>query len=313
MTKSGIIITGCAGELGKLLTRYLHQGEKVIGIDRRPFPNKPRDVEFYQLDIRRKKCENIFRTTPIKAVFHMGVIHNPRSRSEEKFSFNIKGTMKLLEYCSKYQVPKFVFLSSANVYGPAPANDNFITEEAPLMAGASFHDIGDLIELDMLVQSFFWKNLYMDTCILRPVHIVGSSIENALTIYLRLPAIPSLLGFDPLLQLIHEDDVIRALALCLKKGVKGVFNLVGAGEAPLSAIISHLNKVNIPIPYPLAVSLLRMMWRWKLTSFPVPELDHIRYGCTVDGNRAKTILDFHPRYSMSETLKSITSINWSKG
>ena len=56
---------------------------------------------------------------------------------------------------------------------------------------------------------------YAPVVILRPAHIVGPHVRNAPSKYLRLRVIPALMGFDPMVQLIHEEDVCRALVLAL--------------------------------------------------------------------------------------------------
>src|SRR6187549_1715903 len=138
-------------------------------------------------------------------------MHDPRARPAELYSWNITGTSKLLEYCQAYKVPKVVLLSSANVYGPRADNAQFLTEDAPLLAAQAFPEMRDLVEIDHMASSFFWKAREVDTVILRPVHILGA-VKNAPSNYLRLPRPPTLLGFDPMVQLIHEGDVAEAIA-----------------------------------------------------------------------------------------------------
>ena len=149
--KPAIVVTGISGNLGRILARQLHSlQERIIGIDRRPFPGKPKDIEHYQIDLRKKKAEDVFRRNEVRAVIHMGIMHDPRMSEEEHHSFNVMGTTRLLDSCAKYGVKKVVVLSSANVYGPSPDNSNFLTEDAPLMAASRFSGVRDLIEVDML-------------------------------------------------------------------------------------------------------------------------------------------------------------------
>jgi UDP-glucose 4-epimerase len=179
-----------------------------------------------------------------------------------------------------------------------------LTEDAPLNAGVSFPAIRDLIEVDMLASSYFWKQQQCETVILRPVHILGG-VRNAPSNYLRLPWVPTLLGFDPMVQVIHELDVVEAIVKALTPGARGIFNIVGPGEVPLSTIFRELNKPIVPIPHPIAKAVMATLWRGKLTSFPVPELDHIRYVCMVDGARAREQLGFTPRYTLKETIRAV--------
>jgi len=301
-----IVITGIAGRLGRLVARRLHREGQgtVTGIDRRDFAGRPRDVDHVQVDLRSKKARDVFRAGDVKALIHMGLMHDPRMTEAEHHSWNVQGTARLLDACAAYGVPKVVLLSSANVYGPRPDNPQFLTEDAPLMAGQQFPAIRDLIEVDMLASSFFWKHQEIETVILRPVHILGG-VRNAPSNYLRLPWVPTLLGFDPMVQVIHEDDVVAAILRALEPGTRGIYNVTGPGEVPLSTILKELGKPAVPIPHPLAKPVLTALWRGKLTSFPVPELDHIRYVCMVDGTRARDALGFRPRHTLKETIRAV--------
>jgi UDP-glucose 4-epimerase len=303
--RPAVVITGISGNLGRTLTKVLHKHERIIGIDRRPFVGKPKDIEMHQLDLRKKKAEDVFRKNDIRAVIHMGIMHDPRMSEEEHHSFNVVGTTRLLEYCAKYGVKKLVVLSSANVYGPSPDNSNFLTEDAPLMGASRFSGVRDLIEVDMLANGFFWKHPDIETVILRPVHIVGPGIKNAPSNYLRKRHPWVLAGFDPMVQLIHVEDVARAMVEALRPGLKGVYNVVGPGEVPLSAIFRELGSTAIPVPHPLARPLLGALFKYRLASFPPPELDHIQFLCAVDGARWREELGWKPRYSMRETIRAV--------
>jgi UDP-glucose 4-epimerase len=301
-----IVVTGIAGRLGRLLARRLHRegSGRVVGIDRREFVGRPRDIDHFQVDLRSKKARDVFRAGNVRALIHMGLMHDPRRDEAEHHSWNVQGTQRLLEACAQHGVEKVIVLSSANVYGPRPDNPQFLTEDAPLMAGQEFPAIRDLIAVDMLASSFFWKHPERETVILRPVHILGG-VHNAPSNYLRLDPVPTLLGFDPMVQVIHEEDVVDAIVCALKPGARGIFNIVGPGALPLSAALRELQRRNVPIPQPIARRLLHTLWRFGLSSFPVPELDHIRFLCMVDGARAADQLGFRARHTLKETLHAV--------
>jgi UDP-glucose 4-epimerase len=307
--EGSVVITGVCGRLGKNLARRLHRVRTVVGVDRRPFPDKPKDIEHKELDIRRKKLKDVFRLGRVEAVVHLGVMHDPRASASEHHSWNVAGFAKLCEYVAQFDVKKLVVLSSANVYGPQPGNAQFLTEEAPLLGGQNFSEIRDLIEVDMLAQSFFWKRPETETVILRPVHILGA-VRNAASNFLRLPAIPTALGFDPMMQVVHELDVVSALELALRRGVRGIFNLAGPGPLPLSRIIKMLGRPSIPIPASLGKIMLERLWALHLANFPAPEIDHIRYVCMVDDCRARQVLGFSPTKTIEETVKAVDADRW---
>ena len=327
MTDAGgaVLITGICGRLGKHLARVLHRERRVVGVDRRPFVDKPKDIEHAQVDVRRKKLKDVFRAGDIEAVVHLGVMHDPRASAADHHSWNVAGFTKLLEYVGQFQVPKLVVLSSANVYGPQPQNPQFLTEESPLLGGQNFSDIRDLVEVggtvvdlhrhrdlvevDMLAQSFFWKLPETETVILRPVHILGA-VHNAPSNFLRLNPIMTVMGFDPMAQVIQQSDVVHALELALRPGIRGIFNVAGPEPVPLSRMVKLLDRQRLSVPYSLARIVLRRLWSLRLTTFPPPELDHIRYVCMVDDRRARQVLGFAPRMSLEETVRSVDEGRW---
>src|SRR5689334_8564016 len=107
--KPAVVVTGISGNLGRALAKALHRREhRIIGIDRRPFPGKPKDIEIYQLDLRKRKAEEVFRKNRVQALIHMGIVHDVRMSQEEHHSFNVVGTTRILEYAAKHGVKKVV-------------------------------------------------------------------------------------------------------------------------------------------------------------------------------------------------------------
>lgn len=300
-----VLVTGAAGGLGRLLCLRLHRQAEVIGVDRRPFPDRPKDVEHLRIDLRRKSAQQKVRKLRPDSIIHLGVMHDPhRHKGVEAFRFNLEGTAQMLALAEKLKVRKIVFLSTANLYGPSATSSGFLTEEAPLLGAGASPEIRDLISLDMMVQSFFWKQPATDTVILRPVHIVGPHLRNAPSTFLRKKRVPTLLGFDPMLQLIHESDVVAALIWALKPKLRGVFNIVGPGQAPLSRLLKARGAKSIPVPEPVMQAFLRRAFSTRLTQFPVNELGHIKYSALVDGSRAKEA-GFVAKFSLSEALADL--------
>ena len=299
-----IILTGIAGRLGRrVAARLAGLGHQIIGIDRRPVLGLPAGVIHHRVDLRRRSAEAVFRSSGADAVLHLGVVHNFRIPSERLYARNVIGTETLLGYISRYKLKKLILLSSGDVYGPSPTNSHFIDEDAPLMASQHFPEIRTVVAVDRTVQSFFWRHPNIETVILRPAHIVGPNVRNAPANYLRLRIIPSLMGFDPMLQLIHEDDLLAMLEAALGPGIRGVFNLASTAPVPLSKIIEILGKPNLPVPYTLFRAFLERAWRYRLTSFPAPELDHIRFSTVLDTRRAETMLQVAPERSLYEILE----------
>jgi UDP-glucose 4-epimerase len=304
-----IVVTGIVGRLGRRLVRRLHRERTVIGLDRRKFLDRPKDIEHHEIDVRRKKAKDVFRSRKVAALVHLGAMHDPTKTAEEHHTWNVLGFQKLLEYVRQYDVPKLVLLSSSSLYGARPDNPQFLSEDAPLLGSGAFSEMRDLVELDMLAQSFFWKHPKTETVILRPTHILGT-VRNAPSNYLRLQVVPTLLGYDPMVQVVHQDDVVRAIELALRPGVRGIFNVGGPPPVALSRALRVLERPTLPLPFSVAKPTLERLWKLRMTSFPAPELDYIRYVCMVDDTRARQVLGFAPEHDVTHTLRAVDEERW---
>jgi len=300
--KSGVLVTGICGRLGLQLVRVLHRTERVIGIDRRKGSMLPLDVVHHDIDIRRRKARDIFRKAKVRAVVHLGVMHDPRQPSAERHSWNVDGFNSILQFIRAYNIPKLVLLSTGAVYGPNPDNPQFISEDYTLMGGARDPELRDLIEVDMLGQSYFWRNPECETVILRPTQIVGT-VRNGVMEYARMPRSPMALGFDPMIQLVHEQDVVRALMLALEPGISGIFNIASKGQMPLSRVLQDLGRDPIHLPSRMLRGALRLSHQLKTIGFHEAQVDYIMYTCMLDTSRTERKLGFTPEHDIHSCIR----------
>lgn len=300
-----VVITGISGRLGRMLARDLRKDHRVIGIDPRGPVYLPQDITVHAVDLRRKKAEDIFRRNRVDAVIHINSTPNwGRTRGLEHHNRTIMGTRRILEYCQRYRVPKLIFLSSALLYGANPDNNQFLTEEAPLLAGYGFSSLRDLVEADIYASSFFWKHPEIDTVVLRPVNVVGN-LENTPSKYLKMRATPTLAGFDPMVQIMAAEDLLHAIRLALKPGIRGIFNIAGPDPAPLSELIRLAGHTRVPIPEPAARALLGISFGMGLGGIPAAQLDYLKYVCMVDDSQARDVLRYQPTRSLLDTLRTV--------
>jgi UDP-glucose 4-epimerase len=301
-----VAITGIGGHFGRAVARRLHRDHSVVGIDRRDVSGLPKDIEFENVDIRRRGVEDVFRRRDLDAVIHLNIMHDPRTQAAEHHAFNIIGTQKVFNLCAEHRVPKIIVLSSADVYGPDPSNNQFLQEDAPLMGGQDFGMIRDLIALDMFCNTFFWRHPEIETVILRPVHIVGR-VNNAASRFLRLERPITIMGFDPMVQVIHVEDVVTAIERALTPGIRGVYNVAGPSPVPLSLLLEKLGRQPVKMPESVVRGLLEAGWSLKLSNWPVPEVDHIKYVCMVDDSRAREQLGFSHSHSIDDIVREVNS------
>lgn len=302
-----VLITGMGGRLGARLLRRLHRTRRVIGIGQRVATGLPRDVEHHQIDPLRSAAREVFARSDVRAIVHLGVSHD--SRRPGTHQETVLTLERVLALAEQFRIRKVVLLSSANTYGPRPENPQFLREEAPLLASGRFSGMRTLVEVDLLAQSHFWRHPETEIVILRPVHVLGT-VRNAPSNYLRLALVPTLLGFDPMLQAVHQDDVAQAIELALVPGVRGIFNIAGPPPVPLSKALRVLGRRSVGIPYSLAKSGLTGLFQFGMTHFPAAELDFIRFVCMVDDSAAREQLGYAPAHDLRETLIAVDEERW---
>lgn len=300
-----LLITGICGGQGRLLASRVSDAYEVVGVDRVPWEAHPRNLRIYEVDVLKKKFEDVFRRERPRAVVHLGMIRHFRTGPEERHEVNVLGTRRLLEFCAKYDVKQLVVLSSAYVYGALPENPYFLDEDSPLNSSRTYPEMRDLVEMDTLTTTHLWQHPAMATALLRPVSTLGTHVRSAIVKYLRMRYVPTILGFNPMTQFIHEEDVTEAIALALEKKLRGVFNVTGPGEVPIKVAIEQTGGTAVPVPEIVARALFGRLFRLGLFHTPVGAIDFIKYPCTVAGKRFVAATGFKPVFGLDEAFATI--------
>ena len=300
-----VLITGIAGGQGRLLARRLRERYEVCGVDRMPWEGAPRGIQVHLVDIRKKKFEDVIRTEQPSAIVHMGFIRHFRTSPRERYDVNVRGTKQLLDHCVAHGVKNLVVFSSSYVYGAFPENPFYMDEDAPLSASRSYPEIRDLVEVDTLASAFLWRYPHIRTCVLRPVNVLGYYVHSMIGQYLRERRVPTVLGFDPMMQFIHEEDVSDAIGLALEQGLQGVFNVAGPGEVPLHTAIRETGGTARAIPEIIMRPLFAQLFRFGVIPYPPGAIDYLKYPVTVSGARFVEATGFRPLFGLEEIFHSV--------
>ncbi len=300
-----VLITGISGGQGRLLARRLLESYEVAGADRVAWEGHPPGVTIHRVDLRKKRFEDVIRTELPTAVIHMGFIRHFREDARERHDVNVRGTKQLLDHCVHYGVQKLVVLSSGYVYGAFPENPYYMDEDSPLSASRSYPEIRDLVEVDTLASAFIWKYPHIRTCVLRPVNVLGYFVHSMIGQYLRQARVPTVLGFDPMMQFIHEEDLSEAIALALEHGMQGVFNVTGPGQVPLHTAIREAGGTAWPIPEFVMRPLFDRLFRWGLIPYPAGAIDYLKYPATISGQRFIEATNFRCLFGLEEIFHSV--------
>jgi UDP-glucose 4-epimerase len=180
-----------------------------------------------------------------------------------------------------------VFVGRHTFYGAGADSPLFHTEDEPPMELGGFPELADLVAADLYAATALWRFPELVTTVLRVCYTLGPSGHGTLASFIRGRRVPTILGFDPLFQFMHEDDVVGAIALTLEKRPRGVFNVAGPQPLPLGTIIEQTARKPLPLP---EIVWAAMLGRFGLPKMPAGALTHIKFPVVVDASafRAKT-------------------------
>jgi UDP-glucose 4-epimerase len=229
---------------------------------------------------------------------HLNVIATPlgaggRTAMKE---INVIGTMQLLAACQKApSMRSLVVKSTTAVYGSSPRDPALFTEE---LAPRSLPRAGyakDAVEVEGYVRGFGRRRPDVALTLLRFTNFIGPSIDTPLTRYLTLPVVPTVLGFDPRLQLCHEEDGLEVLRRSVLDGPSGIFNVGGTGVLLLSQALRRLGRPALPVPSP-AVSLVARAFRGAgVVDFSPEQMRFLEHGRVADVTRLREAFGWSPR------------------
>lgn len=304
--KQVILVTGVSGTWGaKVAEKLLALPEvHIIGLDSEPPKEEIKDLDYIQADIRNPLLVDLLKSEGVQSVCHLAFLESVRP-TEAAFDLNVMGTIKVLGACAEAGVRKVVLKSSTQVYGALPTNSAFLTEEHPLKASLTYGYVRDLVEIEAFCNGFRRQEPEMIQTVLRFASIVGPNAQTPMTRFLLEPFAPVLLGFDPMMQVIHEDDVVAALVHAIVQDVPGTYNVAAEDHLPLTKLMGLAGKIPIPIFHPFLYQGANLVGSGRLgLAHLLPfDLDYLRYPWVGDLTRMKEDLCFTPRYTAEEALR----------
>lgn len=181
-----ILVTGGAGFIGShTAVELLNSGKDIVIVDN--FSNsKPKaleaikkitgkDFKFYEINyLDREKLEKVFEENDIEAVLNFAgykSVGESVRKPLEYYDNNISGCLVLLETMQKYGVKKFVFSSSATVYGEPERIP--LTEDCKTGGTTNPYGTSKLF-IEQILKDLYASDNTWDICILRYFNPVGA-------------------------------------------------------------------------------------------------------------------------------------------
>ncbi|MFZ5870694.1 MAG: NAD-dependent epimerase/dehydratase family protein [Actinomycetota bacterium] len=304
-----VLVTGVSRYLGGRFASMLSRApgvSRVIGVDVVPPPHDIGTAEFVRADIRNPVIAKVIARAEVDTVVHMNVIATPTSaggRASMK-EINVIGTMQLLAACQKAPtVRRLVVKSTAAVYGSSPRDPALFTEDMgpKVMPRAGWGK--DSVEVEGYVRGFSRRRPDVSVAVLRLANFMGPGVRTAITDYLELPVVPTVLGYDPRFQLVHEDDGLQAILLATTGDVTGFVNVAADGFVSLHQAARIAGRPTLPVPGPMVSAVGTAIRRTHLADFSADQVRFLSFGRGIDTTRMRTDLHLEPRYTTREALE----------
>jgi UDP-glucose 4-epimerase len=304
-----VAVTGAHGFIGAELTKRLEADrryERVLAVDVRK-PSFPlAKTQFHKVDLTLPTADQdlaaLFRAEGVDTVVHAAFLSTPTHNSAWAHELESIGTMHVLNAAGEAGVQKLVLSSTTLVYGASPVNPNFLVETHERRGHPRSRFVNDKLEAEKQFERYARENEGATVTILRTGATLGPTVSNFATRFFSRPVCPVLMGYDPLLQLVHESDVIDAFFLAVDGDHPGAYNIVGDGVLPYTTVLALMGKIPLPMPTFLAYPVSQALWMTQVFDSPPNFLDFLRYLCVADGAKAKRQMGFEPRYDIKATI-----------
>jgi len=300
-----VLVTGVANFWGERLAVRLAADpavDAVIGLDdRMPDWPMPDGVVLVEGDVRSPDLGPLIRASEPDTIVHNGLIQfpGPGRSSRTVHDLNVIGTLQLLAACEDVPTLRtLVVRASAAIYGAEARAPDFFTEDMARTTPLRTRFQRDLNEIEAYVEAFARRRPWVRCTVLRLQPVVGRVLETPVTRLLRMPVVPTVLGFDPRLQVLHEDDSVEALAAAVRNPVAGAVNVAGAGAVSLVRTLLDLKRPFAPIPHPLYGTVTGRI------GFPEDMVRYLRFGRAVDTARLEREVGYTPR-TTAEALEAV--------
>lgn len=304
-----VVITGVSGYVGRVLLPYLEQDpaiDRVIGIDRRsPENNAVGDkFVFHQFDIRDPGIEAALAGADVLVHLAFVLMRLPGSDEVEIDDINIGGTRAVCQAAARQGVRKLIFTSSVVAYGLHADNPVPLTEASPLRPNAGLYYSRAKAAVEHYLDAFEAEHPEMIVTRLRPCTVVGPQADPAQMASLASSTAVLVRGADPLYQLLHEDDLARALHLVIRQDAPGSYNVTSDEPHTLRELVQSRGGRVLALPYFVVRGVMWLLWRLGLSVFAPEWVDLSRYPLVASNEKLKG-LGWVPRYTTTEAFTSL--------
>jgi nucleoside-diphosphate-sugar epimerase len=319
-----VAVTGPTGTFGSGLIPLLQDDDRiarVIGIARRPFDPAKRGwtkMEYRQGDVRDAEAlSEAFRGADV--VVHLAFLITGNSSRQTTREINIDGTLNAFRAAADVGARRFLYASSVAAYGWHDDNPAMIDEDWPVRPAARLFYGQEKAQLESLLEHEVETHPSVALYLLRPPIVLGPNAVGAKDVLpgplaplgrrlfgrpRRLPVpVPMLVPEHPL-QFVHEEDVGRALQLCVVgAGPAGAYNIAGDGVLTAGDVAREFGALPIRMPAAPAQAAAKAMARLPFLPPAAEWIEAASRPSIMDTTRAREQLGWTPRFTGLEALR----------
>lgn len=317
-----IAITGLGNPLAdRLAARLLEAGGRssVVAVGTRLPVSLRGHLELHPLDpgdpALKDELEAFLTRRSVDAVAHLPFEPAPGEVFEGKAGWLARAAANVGHASTRAGVRRLVVASSTMCYGARPQNPNFLDEDRSLFGHPDSPWLRDQCAAEASLARLALAHPKLDVCILRHPWVMGPDRDDAITRYFAGIAIPVPIGRDPLLQFVHECDLLDVCERSVLEAHPGVFNVVADAALPLSRLLALAGKKGLPMPASLLRSAPSAPCLGTGSESPEVFFDYLRYLWVADGHRARAEFGA-PLYTTQEAWIAFVSARgkaWGRG
>lgn len=302
-----VLVTGASRFLGaSIAARFAAMPgvQRVIAVDgatpSKIVMRRLGQAEFVRADVRHPMIGKILRGSGVDTVVHTAVCSRPGEaggRNGMK-DLNVLGAMHLFAACQKAEsVQRLVVRSTSAIYGYSARNPARFTEEMsprnPPRGGFS----KDSVEVESYARGAGRRRQGLEVSILRFAPLIGTRMDTELTRYFSSPLVPTVLGRDPRIQLLHEEDALGALERAAVAPAFGTFNIAGDGMVTGRQAIRRAGLVEVALPSTVLDVVGGALRAARIVDYSPEELGFLTQGIVLDTTRMRSVLGFEPQWT----------------
>jgi nucleoside-diphosphate-sugar epimerase len=317
-----VAVTGPTGDLGISIVDALERSrtvDRVVGMARRPFDPAERGwrkTEYRQGDVTDAgSVRDLVKGTDVVVHLAFAIL----SASDSTRELNVAGSRRVFEEAVKAGAKRICYASSVAAYGFHDDNPELIREDWPVRPAATLFYAQEKAELEHLLEAEAARSGGLALYLLRPPVVVGPNVVGAKDVLpgplaplgrrlfgrpRRLPIpVPMLVPEYPM-QLIHEEDVGRALQLCIvAAGPPGAYNIAGDGVLTAGDVAREFGALPVRLPAGPAQAAARAFSRLPFLPPAAEWVEAASRPAIMDTTKAREELGWEPRYTGLEALR----------